>query len=151
MNEKSALNQFSELYTEIIPGAMCLLRSEMRAEGQDVLTVPQFRILANINRGLDSINSIAKLHGVSQPAMSRMVDGLVERELIYKKQIDEDRRCFKLSLTKEGQELFNSIRLATRKRLGKMAHTKNTSVGKLVEALETIKQFVDQFEEGTSP
>ncbi len=79
MNKKSALNQFSELYTDIVPGAMRLLRQEMRLEASGVLTVPQFRILANINRGLDSINAISKLHGVSQPAMSRMVEGLVER------------------------------------------------------------------------
>ena len=127
---------------------MRLLRHEMRLEASGVLTVPQFRILANINRGLYSINSIAKLHGVSQPAMSRMVEGLVERGLVCKSQANEDRRCYKLSLSAEGEELFKSIRLSTRERLGKMAKTKHTPVEKLVEALETLKQFIDQFEEG---
>lgn len=148
MTKKSALNQFSELYTDIVPGAMRLLRHEMRLEASGILTVPQFRILANINRGLDSINAISKLHGVSQPAMSRMVEGLVERGLVCKEQTDKDRRCYKLSLSGEGAELFKSIRMSTRGRLGQMAKNKGMPVEKLVEALETLKEFVDQFEEG---
>lgn len=56
------------------------------------MTVPQFRILAAIKRGLQYTSQIAEHQGVSQPTMFKMVNGSVKRGLVKRLSEKDDRR-----------------------------------------------------------
>ncbi len=101
----------------VIPPFMHQIRMEVRAVARRTLTVPQFRILANIARGMSRVGQIANHHGVSQPAMSKMVEGLVRRGLIARAPHPGDRRRIELRLTKSGEALYRSVRRSAERKL----------------------------------
>lgn len=45
--------------------------------------------------------------------MSKLIDGLVARDLVVRETGKTDRRCITLSLTKRGQTAFQAARVAT--------------------------------------
>ena len=105
--------EIAKKFLETVPPLVRIIRSEIRCVAGKEMTVPQYRILANIQLGMCNVGTIAENHGVSQPAMSKMVEALVKRGLISREHSEKDRRQISLSLTKNGHELFLKIQKAT--------------------------------------
>ena len=105
-------SDLAKLYVEIVPQTMHGIRRHMR-EAKGKLTIAQMRIMANLYRGLSSTSELAERHGVSMPAMSKMVDGLVCRELIERETSSKDRRQIHLTLSKLGMKTYLEIRKIT--------------------------------------
>ncbi len=116
MNSTDAA-RLADQILDVLPASMRKIRAEVRLEAGRRLTMPQFRILANIHHGFDRVGRIAEYHGVSQPSMSKMVDGLVRRGLIARTAHADDRRCISLKLTKKGEVLFQQVRREVKRRL----------------------------------
>ncbi len=95
---------------DTIPTSMNWIRNEMRSTMKEELTIPQFRILASIYRGDNIACDIAKNHGTSQAAMSKMIDGLVAKDYVKRESNKNDRRHFHLLLTKNGDLFFKKTR-----------------------------------------
>jgi DNA-binding MarR family transcriptional regulator len=85
--------------------------------------MPQYRILANIRRGIDQVGEIAERHGVSQPAMSKMVEGLVQKRLVRRVPHPCDRRQIHLHLTPKGDRFFEETRKKAQLQLSRNIHT----------------------------
>lgn len=91
--------------------AMKAYREEMRACGSENLSIPQFRILAHLWRGLAQNNKELSEHqGVTVAAMSRMVDQLVDSGMIQRIPHKSDRRQIVLQLTKLGDQHYRRAR-----------------------------------------
>jgi DNA-binding MarR family transcriptional regulator len=73
------------------------------------ITGEQFHILRRIQKGRDSVSQLADARRISRPAISRSVEVLVKKNLISRTQNPQDRRNMCLSLTEEGQELFDEV------------------------------------------
>jgi DNA-binding MarR family transcriptional regulator len=95
---------------DVIPHSMRQVGIEMRTMMSDELTIPQFRILGAIYRGNSLVSEIAKLHGVSQAAMSKMVQGLVEKGWVEREPQQDDRRQVKLKLSVKGNSFYQQTR-----------------------------------------
>src|SRR3954464_4829934 len=93
-----------------IPSVMKVIRGQMRAH-RSGLTVPQFRTLyfISITQG-GSLSAVADFIGLSLPAMSRMVDGLVDKRLVLRRTCDTDRRHVRLALTALGESTLREAR-----------------------------------------
>ncbi|MDD4974374.1 MAG: MarR family transcriptional regulator [Bacteriovorax sp.] len=117
MSSKKNCSYLAELMMEVMPKAMQSIREEMRKGRGERLTVPQFRVLAAINRGICHNKELGDQLGVSEAAISRMVDSLVQEGLIKKGINKIDRRLTVLTLTSEGQRLYNFIKTDARSRL----------------------------------
>ncbi len=102
---------------EVIPKSMRVIRRELRQFAKPSLTVPQFRVLHQIASGTQLTSDLAELHGISLPAMSTLVDGLVKRGFIVRQPGMVDRRHVVLSLTKKGESTFAKVRQGTAVRL----------------------------------
>src|SRR5579862_4141005 len=103
---------------EVAPPVVRVLRNLMRTNRLQGLSVPQFRALALLNRTPNaSLSMVADHVGSSLPAASRMVDGLVARKLVLRKECADDRRQISLVLTKRGSSAFKSSRMATQREL----------------------------------
>src|SRR5689334_12182412 len=97
------------LFLEAIPSLMCQLRNEL-TESDAGLTIAQFRCLKMVQRSADvSLGDLADANGVSPPAMSKLVDGLVEAKLLERQSAEGDRRRLKLSLTPGGRRKLDLV------------------------------------------
>jgi DNA-binding MarR family transcriptional regulator len=94
-----------------VPLVMRVIRKHLRRHRRD-LTIPQFRALWYIDTGGDghSLSDVADFIGLSLPAMSRLIDGLVEQKLVKRRTCDEDRRHVRLSLTASGRATLADAR-----------------------------------------
>lgn len=99
---------------------MQVFRTEMRSHRTPDLSIPQFRALAFLNRQPGATLSEAAEHiGLTPPSMSKMVDGLVARELVAREVSANDRRRLILTLTDAGRSLLNGARAGTLTALAK--------------------------------
>ena len=87
------------------------MRAHIRHEATENfdITVGQFHILRRIRDGADSVSKLADAKHTSRPAVSRVVDVLVNKGLVIRTQNPDDRRNVRLSLTDEGQSLMEAI------------------------------------------
>jgi DNA-binding MarR family transcriptional regulator len=99
---------------EVVPLIMRAIRAQMRQHRALDLSVPQFRTLAYLNfyQGA-SLSDVAEFIGLSLPSMSKLVDGLVVRQLVVREISPHDRRRVTLALTATGREAFQAAREAT--------------------------------------
>jgi DNA-binding MarR family transcriptional regulator len=65
----------------------------------------QMFVLHALGKGKHLSSELARLHSVTSPTMSRIVDGLVEKGYIQRIPDAEDRRCVFLQLTDGGREM----------------------------------------------
>ena len=102
---------------DTVPMVMRVIRQHLRRH-RSGLTVPQFRTLCNVSTasGL-SLSDVADFIGLSLPAMSRLVDGLVEKKLLTRKTCDEDRRHVRLAITPRGEATLREARDLARRHL----------------------------------
>ncbi|MDB5037545.1 MAG: MarR family protein [Bacteriovoracaceae bacterium] len=127
---------------EVIPPIVQKIRSEARLAVKGKITLPQFRILSNISQGIKTVGGIAEVHGVAQPTMSKMVDGLVKRGMIKRIADKDDRRQINLALSKKGADLYRqslkSIQLQLSKALSELNLTERNSLAKTLDQLSLI-------------
>lgn len=97
-----------------VPAVMRFIRCQMRRNRQADLTVPQFRALVFLSHSEDaSLSAMAEHLGLSLPAASRMMDVLVRRGLVRRRDQPRDRRRVSLSLTPRGRSAFEAAFAAT--------------------------------------
>jgi DNA-binding MarR family transcriptional regulator len=109
---------------EGLPPVMLFIRREMRRHRTCGLSVPQFRALWLLARNpTGSVSLIAEHLGSSQPSASRLIQGLVAKGLVTRKECPEDRRQVKLLLTPRGRAVLETSQRATQERLAEeIAH-----------------------------
>jgi MarR family transcriptional regulator for hemolysin len=95
---------------DTVPLVMRVIRQHMRRH-RSGLTVPQFRTLCFISSTEgSSLSAAADFIGLSLPAMSRLVDGLVEHGLMERRPCEDDRRHVRLSVTAAGESALTEAR-----------------------------------------
>src|SRR5947209_5101005 len=88
---------------DTVPLVMRVIRQHLRRH-RSGLSVPQFRTLWYVSSAAGpSLSAVADFIGLSLPAMSRLVDGLVEGRLMTRRPCADDRRHVRLSITPAGQ------------------------------------------------
>ncbi len=100
---------------ETVPMVMRFIRSEMRRQRASVLSVPQLRVLAFLDRNPGAcLFHVADHLGVTRPTASVIVDRLVRRGLLLRAEDPRERRRIALTLTPKGARLLEQARVATR-------------------------------------
>lgn len=136
--------EFSKTLLDVIPPLIRLIRAEIKVAAAESITFPKYRVLANIKRGLATVSEIAEHQGVSQPAMTKMVNALVKDELVQRKKSTKDARQTILSLTTKGSQLHQSVRSGAQKRLTKRFGGMNAKdKTNLLNALLKTKEFIE--------
>jgi MarR family transcriptional regulator for hemolysin len=105
--------ELARAFLEVVPRTMWLVRAEVRkaakAKSGGSLSVPQIRVLAQLKSAGRTNGELAEILGMSVPAMSRLVDGLVRRGFVARAAHRKDRRIVTLALTTAGKQYFLSI------------------------------------------
>ena len=96
--------QTAALVIEDIPLLMRLLRTKFLEKRIGDLSMAQFRTLAFVdaNQGA-SLSEVAGHIGLGLPSMSKLVDALVNHQLLTRETYGEDRRRICLALTAQGK------------------------------------------------
>jgi MarR family transcriptional regulator for hemolysin len=107
------------------------------------LSIPQFRALVFLNRHAGaSLSELADHLDLTLPSMSKLVDGLVSRNLVARKAGKTDRRRVTLKLTKDGNMAFQAARVATEAHLhdvlSRLSPCENTKVAEAMEILSEL-------------
>jgi DNA-binding MarR family transcriptional regulator len=110
------------LVLDVVPLAMRRIRTYMRAGRAADLSVPQFRALAFLNThpGV-TLSDVAEHVGLTLPAASRMIDGLVAHGYAERRLSSTSRRCVELRLSPSGEEMLQIT----------VRHTENALAGLL--------------------
>jgi len=120
MSEGSARRCAAEIL-EAVPVIIGFIRSEIRSHRGADLSVPQFRTLALLSRSQGaSLSVVAEFLGLSLPATSRLVNGLVEKGLVTRQISDGNRRQVALSVSARGRATWDAARRATQRRLAEV-------------------------------
>jgi len=103
---------------DVIPMVMHSIRSEMRSHRVAGLSVPQFRAMFYLRRhpGTPLVN-VAEHLGLTPPSTSKLIDGLVARELVLRQGSGHDRRRIALKLSAKGEQSLDVTDRATQDNL----------------------------------
>ena len=129
----SDLEKLAATFLEVIPRAMKEIRVELWSHRSHELSVPQFRVLANVSQGSKTNKELAQAIGVNVTSMSRMVTYLTDRGLIEKSTGLEDRREIHVRLSKAGTAAFEAIRAKTRRGLAARLESLSTTEKKVLQ------------------
>jgi DNA-binding MarR family transcriptional regulator len=130
----------SRALLDTVPLVMKTIREQMRRH-RSGLTVPQFRTLCFISSAMgNSLSSVADFIGLSLPAMSRLVDGLVEKSLMTRRPSDDDRRHVRLGVTLAGKAAIDEARqLAQAHMAGTLAELSPRQRATIANAMQTLR------------
>jgi DNA-binding MarR family transcriptional regulator len=128
---------------EVVPLIMRAIRAEMRSHRTPDLSVPQFRALAYLSHHAGaSLSEVAEHIGLTLPSMSKMMDGLVTRQLVTREISASDRRRVTLRLTPLGWATWQSAREAAQAHLSQilaaLSATERATVVQTMQALRPI-------------
>ena len=119
-------NNLKLLLSGVVHPVLRLYREEFKqAELRPGLTFAQFRILNGIRRGRNQIGKLVDHHGISQPAMSKIVDALVRRGLVKRLPQAEDRRKIVLQLTPKAVTIVESVEQRVIERVARQVHKRS--------------------------
>ncbi len=126
---------------DVVPLVMRTVRTEMRQYRAADLSVPQFRTLGFLGRQPGaSLSAVAEHVGLTLPAVSTLVDGLVERQLVTRSRPPEDRRRITLMLTDKGQSTLEVTHAAAEARLAdRLAALSAGDRQQVVQALQALR------------
>lgn len=134
----------ARLVLQVAPIIMQTIRSEMRSHRIPGLSIPQFRTLVFLNRHAGaSLSELADHLELTLPSMSKLVDGLVSRDLVAREAVKADRRRVTLKLTKHGHAAFHAARVATEAHLQNLlSHLSLRENSKVAEAMEILSMLL---------
>jgi len=147
---KTSPKECAAALIEAVPAAMRVIRQHMRSHRLPGMSVPQFRALAFLNRyGTATLSVVAEHVGTNLPSMSRMVQSLVEGQLVQRRAGSPDRRTICLQITAKGRRVLNVARKATVQQLaGLLQPLTAEELDRLDEAMSLL---VRVFSAGNSP
>ena len=120
------------LLLDVVPLAMRRVRAYMREARAADLSVPQFRALAFLRAHPGAtLSDVADHVGLTLPAASRMIDGLVARDYAVRQPSAINRRCVELRVSEQGRKMLEVT----------MRHTQNALAG-ILKALDAQQQSV---------
>jgi DNA-binding MarR family transcriptional regulator len=103
---------------DTVPLVMRFIRDQVRLRRTTGLSLPQFRTLIFLSRIKNSsLSAVAEHLGLSLPAMSRLINGLVGHKLVKRRTVSTNRRQIALTLTARGRATLEVVRSEIRLQL----------------------------------
>jgi DNA-binding MarR family transcriptional regulator len=145
-NEESAPAKGSSLecarqVVETVPMLMRLIRSAVTEKGSK-LSLPQMRMMAFLSRHPGaSISEVATYLDVTIPTTSTLVDRLVRKNLVHRRDDPSERRKVNLTITPEGQRLLDHERTKAQQFVANLLSMETPEqLDKIGEGLELLEK-----------
>jgi DNA-binding MarR family transcriptional regulator len=122
--------------------AFVALVAQSLAKGEVPLTLPQWRVLAIVNRyGAQNLKAIAHWMGVHPSTATRACDALVASGLLHRREDPEDRRRIVLTLSEAGQDLADSLLLHRRQAIASVL--REMPAARRSRVAEAMREFAE--------
>lgn len=106
-------------------------------------------VLRALMAGPTRITELARREGVTQPAISLLVNRLESRGWVRRESDPADRRAVLVAMTEAGTEAFNQLRAQYRALLHEeMASLDEADVETLARAVEILDRVIERLQEG---
>ncbi len=116
--------------------------SRLLERGGGDLSLPQFRLLAMVERG-QRASFLANKLTIAKPTVTALVDGLVERGYVSRSQSADDKRATEIALTPAGRKALKHAEAEMAERLdGLLART--TDRGAVLDALAELQGALEE-------
>ncbi|GAA4778741.1 hypothetical protein GCM10023231_01620 [Olivibacter ginsenosidimutans] len=103
------MTKAQERFFEVFTDFQCYILANMNKGDFNGITATHYNLVEYIYRkGKTTGKKLAADFGISAPAISKQVKFLLENDLLYQEQSDEDRRIFYLKATDKGKLLINT-------------------------------------------
>lgn len=114
----------------------CLAQHGVTAsQGYTLLSLPQEDNL--------SMNELSEVMGLANSTMTRMIDHLVQKGLVYRRPGDEDRRVVKVGLTAEGRNVQRTLEKERQELIqGALAEVREQDRAAILYALEQVVKSI---------
>ncbi len=127
---------------DTVPLVMRVIRKHFRRH-RSGLSIAQFRTLWFVSTDAHStLSAVAEFIGLSLPAMSRLVDGLVAKQLIERRSCEKDRRHVRLSITANGELALGEARAIAQthvaEALTQLTSEQKATIGAAMEILRGV-------------
>jgi DNA-binding MarR family transcriptional regulator len=130
---------------DCVPLIMRAIRAEMRSHREAGLSVAQFRAMVYIHRNpAASLSQVADHLGLTLPSTSTLIEELVHRGLVARKEVKENRRQIQLDLTMPGKTMLSSAQVLTARHLAQILDKLNATEKE--QALEILQKMHSIFE-----
>lgn len=142
-NDTPDAAECAALLMEVAPAVMRTIRREMRRQRAADLSVPQFRALGYLSRHPGApLAELAEHLGLTAPAASRLVEGLVARGYAARQTNARDRRSVALTTTAKGAEMLAAAQQHVRghlaERLAALSTDERATVVRAAELLRPL-------------
>lgn len=119
------------------------IRIEIRSSRRRDLTIPQIRTLRYIQRHPDSsLLQLSEHLGLTPPSASKLVDGLVNNDLVNREESRQDRRKLTLQLTPSGEEIVNTARAQAQQNLvEKLGMFSDDELKTIMHSMELLQKW----------
>jgi DNA-binding MarR family transcriptional regulator len=107
--DKDVSRSESDRMTQAVRVVARLARGVEVACQQAKLSLAQYRLLGFISQSPHRASELASRASVSKPTLTSLIDGLADRGLVRREQVEGDRRGIRLEVTDDGAE---ALRLA---------------------------------------
>jgi DNA-binding MarR family transcriptional regulator len=130
---------------EAAPAVVRFIREQVRRRRAAGLSLPQFRTLAFLSRVQNASLSAAAEHlGLSLPAMSRLVNGLVDSRFVERQTVSTNRRQIALTVTDRGRATLENVRGEIRRQLaGAMKPLPAAEQQTVLQAMRMLRRIFD--------
>lgn len=144
--KKNVLEQAcAELIIQDLPSLVCYLKQNFCDPELKGLTLQQHRVLATLVEIPRSTTELADELGVSLPAISRMIQHLIDSGWVKKETSREDKRQVVLSLTKQGLQTVRQSRdQSVQKLIPKLNELSNEQKNTLIKAFEILNSLASK-------
>jgi DNA-binding MarR family transcriptional regulator len=143
LEKETKPSQCAALLLDAVPLVMRTIRAEMRSHRGAGLSLPQFRTLFFLRRNAGaSLSAVAEHVGLTPPSASKMLDGLIARNLASRRESLADRRRVTLALTAQGRAALKKARDRAQVQLAEMLSTLPATDHATIAEAMTILQCV---------
>jgi DNA-binding MarR family transcriptional regulator len=128
---------------DVIPVVMNAVRTSMRNNIAEGLSIPQFRCLGYISRQPgSSVSDVAGFLGVTLATASAMIDRLVRAGYVLLETSLQDRRRAALNASAQGKALVDRIRSAARRDMAEtLGAADESQLEALMDGLAALKKL----------
>ncbi len=128
------------------PLVMRFIRAGVRRHTTAGLSLPQFRTLSFLSRThRSSLSTVAEYLGLSLPAMSRLVNGLVAGGMVGRQTVSSNRRQIALTVTARGRAVLEKVRSEVRRALaGAMKSLPRAEQKAIQRAMQILRGVFDK-------
>lgn len=137
---------------DVVPLVMRSLRAEFRSHRGKEINIPQYRTLMYLRRSPGaSLSNVAEYLGITSPSTSKLINDLVERDLIDRQTSPVDRRKITLILTPKGLDLAQtSLRQTQAAYVERFAILPGETLALITQAMRDLRVLFNSQDQSTS-